>query len=98
MYYHQEFVKALEQLGSTKSPPSLLDLNVELLRHGAINTLIWICMLPFQFIDLANVDAKDIMGDDQERTHKFKKTLYNNPIYKELILNEMNSWIAKGWL
>lgn len=98
MHYHQEFVKALEQLGSTKPPPTLLDLNVELLQHGAINTLIWICMLPFSYIDLSTFDAKDIMGQDRERTHAFKKTLYNNPIYKELILNEMNSWIAKGWL
>ena len=98
MYYHQEFVNALKQFGFKKSPPSLLDLNVELLQHGAINTIIWLCFLPFQFIDLSNVDPKDIMGDDHERTHNFKKTLYDNPIYKDLILNEINSWIAKGWL
>ncbi|CAO1300838.1 unnamed protein product [Diamesa serratosioi] len=98
MYYHQEFVGALKQCGFKKSPPSLLDLNVELLQHGAINTIIWICFLPFSFADWANLNVMDIMGNDHERTRSFKKTLYNNPICKSLLLNEMNSWIAKGWL
>lgn len=51
MYYHQEFVNALKQFGFIKLPPSLLDLNVELLQHGAINIIIWLCFLPFSFVD-----------------------------------------------
>lgn len=98
MYYHQEFVNSLKQFGFTKSPPTLLDLNVELLKHGTINTIIWICFLPYSFIDLSDFDAKDIMGDDRERTQKLKKSLYSNQQYKTLILNEIDSWIAKGWL
>lgn len=98
MFYHQEFVNSLKQFGFTKSPPTLLDLNVELLQHGALNTIIWICFLPYSFIDISEFDAKDIMGEDRERTHKLKKTLYNNPLYKKFIQNEMKSWIAKGWL
>lgn len=98
MHYHQEFVNALKQFGFKKPIPTLLDLNVELLQHGTINVVIWICFLPYSFINLSDYDAKDIMGDDRERTQKLKKTLYSNPIYKTLVLNEINSWIAKGWL
>lgn len=34
--YHDAFVGTLTKLGFMKTPPSLLDLNMELLRNGAL--------------------------------------------------------------
>lgn len=34
--YHDEFVGTLAKLGYLKTPPSLLDLNIELLKNGAM--------------------------------------------------------------
>lgn len=34
--YHQAFVGTLNKLGFLKTPPSLLDLNIELLKNGGL--------------------------------------------------------------
>lgn len=34
--YHDEFVGTLAKLGYLKTPPSLMDLNIELLKNGAM--------------------------------------------------------------
>lgn len=97
MTYHEEFVKALKVFGYKSSPPSLLDLNVELLRHGAIETILLICFLPFSFIDWKNFQAEDFILNDSEKSRDLKKKLYENPMVKKLLQREMRSWIFKGW-
>jgi hypothetical protein len=98
MFYHQEFIKALKSFGYLKPPPSLLDLNIELLRHGAVNVLLMICFIPFSFVDWNTMTAEDIMGNDSDRAKNFKKKLYEHPICKKLLQNEMKTWVHKGWI
>jgi hypothetical protein len=98
MLYHQEFVKALKLFGYMKSPPTLLDLNVELLKHGAIACLTSICFVPFAFIDWSKTTVEDMMGDDSDRNKNFKISLYEHPIVKKLLKRELKSWLHKGWL
>lgn len=98
MFYHQEFVKTLKTFGYLKSPPSLLDVNVELLKHGAMSVLLSICFIPFNFVDWENMTAEDMLGNDSERSRNFKKSLYEHPVCKMLLQKEMKSWIHKGWL
>lgn len=97
VFYHQELVKALNSIGYMKAPPTLLDINVELLKHGAMNIAIWINFFPFLFIDWSTMSTDDMMGNDSERSRNFKKNLYNSPMLKKLIQKEMKTWMYKGW-
>jgi hypothetical protein len=97
MFYHQELVDALKSVGYMKAPPSLLDLNVELVKHGALNIALWINFFPFLFIDWEKMQVEDMMGNDSERTRNFKKNLYNSPVLKALIQKDMKLWTYKGW-
>lgn len=98
MFYHQNFVKALKTFGYMRSPPSLLDLNVELLKHGAINTLMSICFLPFSFIDWETFKVEDLIGNDSESRKNFKVKMYEHPTVKALLQRDMKSWVNKGWM
>lgn len=98
MFYHQEFMKALKTFGYLKSPPSLLDVNAELLKHGAMSILISICFIPFSCVDLGKMTWDDLLGNDIERSRNLKKSLYEHPICQMLLKKEMKSWIHKSWL
>lgn len=98
MFYHQEFVKALKTFGYMKPPPSLLDLNLEILKHGALIVLIFVCFVPLGFIDWSKISHEDVVGGDNERTKSFKKSLFEHPACKMLIQREMKNWLHKGWL
>lgn len=98
MFYHQEFVKALKAVGFMKPIPSLLDLNVELLKHGAINCLLIISFVPFAFVDWTKISVEDMFTGDSEKTKSFKKSLFEIPLCKKVLQREMKSWLHKGWL
>lgn len=97
VFYHQELVNALKSIGYMRNPPSLVDINVELLKHGAMNIAIWINFFPFMFIDWETMSADDMMGTDTEKSRKFKKNLYNSPVLRAHLQREMKSWMYKGW-
>lgn len=97
VFYHQELVKALKSIGYLKQPPSLLELNVELLKHGSLNVAMWIVFYPFQFVDWSKMTVEDMVGGDKARSYTFKKNLYKVPALERLIKQEMKSWTYKGW-
>lgn len=98
MFYHEEFVRTLKAFGYMKPPPTLLDVNVELLKHGAVNVLLMIFFIPFSFVDWSKMSIDDMMATDNDRSKNFKKNLYNIPACKMLLQREMKSWVHKGWL
>lgn len=97
LFYHQKFVEALKVLGYMKPPPTLLDLNVEMLKHGAIQVLLGICFTPFSFVDWSKMSVEDLMANDSERSKNFKKSLFNDPICSMILKRDMKSWVHKGW-
>ncbi|CAH1709563.1 unnamed protein product [Chironomus riparius] len=97
VFYHQELVNALKSIGYMKPPPSLLDVNIELLKHGSMNIAIWINFFPFMFIDWETVSVDDMMANDSEKSRNFKKNLYNSPVLRSLLKSEMRQWMLKGW-
>lgn len=95
--YQKELENALKSIGYMKSPPSLLDINVELLKHGAMNIAIWINFFPFLFIDWETISSEDLMGNNSEKSRNFRKSLYSSPVLKEILQKEMKQWMLKGW-
>ena len=96
MFYHEEFLRTLKTF-DCPNLPSLLDLNVELLKHGALNVLFQMTFMPFMFADWTKLKANDIIGNDSEKAINLRKDLYNNPECKKFLQREMKSWVQKGW-
>lgn len=97
VFYHQELVKALKSIGYMGTMPSLLDINIELLKHGAMNVSIWINFFPFLFVDWNKLSVDELMANDSEKSRHFRKSLYNMPVLKSLLQHEMKQWMLKGW-
>lgn len=97
VFYHQEFVAALKVFGFNQEVPTLLDLNVELLKHGAVNCAFFICFLPFTNFDWKETSVDEMMRNDIEGNKNFKKTFYNHPTCKKLLQKAMKDWAQKGW-
>src|SRR4051812_15046758 len=86
MFYHQEFTKALKAFGFMKAPPTLLDLNVEILHHGFFQVLLGMCFIPFSFIDWDKMTAEDLMGAGEDKD--FRRKLFDIPLCRQLIQKE----------
>ncbi|CRL00979.1 CLUMA_CG014162, isoform A [Clunio marinus] len=97
VFYHEEFVKTLKAFGYMKTLPSLLDLNIELLKHGQITILLKVCFIPFAFVDWSTMKVEDMMATDGDKAKEFKKKLFEIPAVKTLLQNEMKEWMYKGW-
>ncbi|CRL01431.1 CLUMA_CG014513, isoform A [Clunio marinus] len=90
-YYHSEFSKALKHFGYIGKIPSLLDLNLALMKHGAVEVVKCICFKIFFF---ANTD--EIFGTSDSK--EIKRKIFNNPRYKEFILSELPRLVHLGFL
>ncbi|CAO1441807.1 unnamed protein product [Diamesa serratosioi] len=95
--YHNEYVATLKKLGSLKAPPSLTDLQVELMRNGALEPMIAICMTLAFYIDFSTLTPADFDADP-ETQDRLKKRLYNNPDFKAMIDQEMPRFLTKGFI
>lgn len=99
MFYHNEFVAALKKFGYMKSPPSLLDLNVELLKHGAIGMFMDIAFVPFMFVDWDTMKVEDVMAlDDKGNIFQSRIKMMQNPICEKILKDGLKTWITKGFL
>lgn len=100
VFYHQEFVKTLHTFGFAEPIPSLIDVNVELVRHGRTNVLMQIVFIPFAFVDWTTARIEDFMGtnENDEKAKVLKTALYNHPICKAVMQRTLKSFVHKGWL
>jgi hypothetical protein len=94
MYYHSEFVKALKSYGFLKKPPSLLDLQVELLKHGALEAIIVLGFLAFMFVDYSTLDPVEYSSP--ENLKKFSRKRYQDPTIQETIKRELPRLFYNG--
>lgn len=97
LFYHEEFVKALRAFGYLKSPPTLLDLNVEILKYSQASMLIQIVFFPLLFGD--DVDADElVVPDDKEKSFELRKKILNSPKCEKMFKKLLKSWRQKGYL
>ncbi|KAJ6632788.1 hypothetical protein Bhyg_15948 [Pseudolycoriella hygida] len=101
VYYHQQFAAALKSLGFLKEIPSLIDLNVELLRHGRTNVLMSIVFVPLLFVDWETMNFEDLMKTNEESgeiSWNFTESIFSHPICKSILQRHLISFEHKGWL
>lgn len=94
--YYNQFVESLKQFGYMKAPPSLIDLQVELLRNGHLEVVLALCNIIAFFYDLTTLTAEDFDGG--EGTKRFFKRLYNEPVYKAMIEKELPRFLYNGFV
>ncbi|KAG5668114.1 hypothetical protein PVAND_016067 [Polypedilum vanderplanki] len=58
--YHEQFVEALKKFGYIKAPPTLLDLQVEMMKNGNVQVLLGVCFYPFLLFDFSTLTAEDV--------------------------------------
>ncbi|CRL06669.1 CLUMA_CG019570, isoform A [Clunio marinus] len=97
LHYHQALVKALKDIGYMTKPPTLLDLNVQLLKNGFMEVVIAICFLPFLNLDPHTQDVEVAFENGVEGVN-LRKTLYRHPKYKEMISKLISDFLYKGHL
>jgi hypothetical protein len=87
-------VESLRKFGYLKAPPTLIDLQVELLRHGHLEVLIAICMTIFFYYDSSIMPLEDMrMG---KGTLMETRRMYQSHDFKEMIAVELSRFLFKG--
>lgn len=95
LLYYETFVKFLRKFGYEKEPPTLLDLNVELAKNGALGAQICICYLPYLLSEWATID-NEVMYEVNEDTELSKRRLYLSEKFSEVIKEEFREFFFKG--
>jgi len=92
--YHEQFVEALKKFGYLKQPPSLLDLQVEILKNGFLEPTIFLLTFPELFVELDGLLNEDF--DDGLRKMIIK--CYQNERFKNLLKEYLIRFVNKGFL
>ncbi|GAB0087171.1 LOC111597534 [Sergentomyia squamirostris] len=76
--YHASFCEYLTRLGCLKKPPSLLDLNKEILDKGAAELLLGICCLPFFRMDISKMDLAAFADPTRDAMTAMRRMTYSD--------------------
>ncbi|XP_070509090.1 uncharacterized protein [Chironomus tepperi] len=92
--YHEQFIEALTKFGYLKQPPSLLDLQVEMMKNGHLRVHNGLLLYPFIIFDLSTLIPEDMAGGMKDLRCK----IFRNERYKRVIRNELEMFLHKGYL
>lgn len=95
--YYNQFVESLKKFGYLKVPPSLIDLQVELLRNGSFEVILSICMSIFFYADLKELAGQGLIFNPMAPGEGCKM-LFQLPGFKEIILQELPRWVNNGFI
>uniref|UniRef100_A0A1B0CKG0 CHK kinase-like domain-containing protein n=2 Tax=Lutzomyia longipalpis TaxID=7200 RepID=A0A1B0CKG0_LUTLO len=96
-HYYDEFVAAHRTLGVKEKPPSRLDFNTELIRHGILEMIIAVCFMPYVHVDFSKVSIDDLMANG-EASKDVRREIYGHPDYKKAIQELLPKYLEKGFL
>lgn len=95
LFYYETFVSSLKKFGLKKKPPTLLDLNAELDRNGALGAQLCLCYLPYLMAESNKIDS-NVMYEVNDDTESSKRRLYLNEEFTEVIKDEFEDFFIKG--
>ncbi|GAB0088787.1 hypothetical protein DMENIID0001_032510 [Sergentomyia squamirostris] len=96
--YHTAFEDYLNRLGCLRKGPTLLDLNVEMLKHGHLEILLGLCFLPFFNLDFSKVDMEEMMEPTPEMMESMHKMIFRNPAVKDTMMEILPTLLYRGVL
>ncbi|XP_070508774.1 uncharacterized protein [Chironomus tepperi] len=92
--YHEQYVEALKKFGYLKQPPSLLDLQVEMMKNG--NFQAHYVLMPYAFLifDMTSLTLEDMADGMKGMAIK----VYNNERFRKTAKKELDYYLMKGYL
>uniref|UniRef100_A0A8W7PPC6 CHK kinase-like domain-containing protein n=1 Tax=Anopheles coluzzii TaxID=1518534 RepID=A0A8W7PPC6_ANOCL len=97
-HYHGELVDTLTKLKYAKRVPTLLDIQVEMLRKGHNGVMFSTFLIPLRLLeDTANADLGGLLGRTEEAI-AFRKRLFSHPKYQDRMEYLLNFYDRKGYL
>ncbi|XP_037047159.1 uncharacterized protein LOC119081961 isoform X1 [Bradysia coprophila] len=97
-HYHEHLVKTLKQLGYKARIPTLLELQVDLLQRGFLGVMASISVLPVVLLkDCEDADINNML-DEGDTGMNFKRKLYLNPVYINMLDMLYDYYDKKGIL
>lgn len=94
--YYSQFEASLKKFGYLKAPPSLIDLQVELLKNGHLEVLLAVCNCITFYYDLSTLTMEDF--DQGEGTKRFYERVYNSTEYKAVLEKELPRFLHNGFI
>ncbi|GAB0088783.1 hypothetical protein DMENIID0001_032470 [Sergentomyia squamirostris] len=95
--YHRAFEEYLTRLGCLKNAPTVLTLNIEMLKHAHLEILLGLCWMPFFVVKFTELVQKTEIEPSQEFFIEIYKLIYQQPdvirVLKELIPNLVNKGV-----
>ncbi|KFB37117.1 AGAP003766-PA-like protein [Anopheles sinensis] len=97
-HYHGELVDTLTKLKYSKPIPTLLDIQVEMLRKGHNGVMFSTFLIPLRLLeDTSNADLGGLLGTTEEAI-AFRKRLFSHPRYQDRMEYLLNFYDRKGYL
>lgn len=89
----------LKALGtrSTVPVPTLLDIHLELLKHGCFELFATIIFLLYAYIDFSHSEIVQMVVNIPE-TQEEQQKIYSLPAYREVIIKTLPVFLHKGFL
>uniref|UniRef100_T1E8E4 Uncharacterized protein n=1 Tax=Anopheles aquasalis TaxID=42839 RepID=T1E8E4_ANOAQ len=90
--YHQQFSDLLKRLGFLGKIPTLLDLQLELLRCSGLELFHYAVFSSFRYMDVTKMDIEALL------TGQADNPALNNPTFKSMIHRELTRFLHQGVL
>uniref|UniRef100_A0A1Y9IVM7 CHK domain-containing protein n=1 Tax=Anopheles minimus TaxID=112268 RepID=A0A1Y9IVM7_9DIPT len=91
-FYYQQYTDLLKRLGFKGTIPSLLDLQLELLRYAGLELFHYAALASFRFMDTHMLDIEALLKGE------IKNSVTDNPEYRKLMLTELSRFLHLGTL
>uniref|UniRef100_A0A182J133 CHK kinase-like domain-containing protein n=1 Tax=Anopheles atroparvus TaxID=41427 RepID=A0A182J133_ANOAO len=88
--YHEEFSSLLRRLGYLGQVTSLLDLQIELLQHGALELFHYIALYPFRFVDRSKINFEQLLSGTAQNPAAC------SPVYKRVMKMVLTRFLHQG--
>ncbi|GAB0088786.1 LOC111597534 [Sergentomyia squamirostris] len=98
LIYQRSLSEYLSRLGCSKKPPTLMDLNIDMLQKGTIEILWLVCFLPFSAIDFTTLDMESLTNPTPETMAKLRRTMYSNSNVVKMLKENLPELVFKGIL
>lgn len=106
-FYHDEFTAALNKFGYLKKIPTLIDLHVEVLKCGQLETFLACTFLPFMILPFDELMPKnetnpeegvELDFGDKEKMQEMMERVFQHPKYVSVIQRYLPTFLYKGLL
>lgn len=94
--YHTEFENCLKRFGYLGKIPTLLQLQMDLLKYGRMEVLKASCFKYFFFTDAADAQVADVIASPDSKSLKAK--IFNSERFKKFIKAELPRLVYMGFL